>query len=253
MKYLITDLDDTLLTNHKTVSPYTMQVLKELSQKGFLLVFNTARSYPATLPLIEEIQPDYSIVNGGAQILRQKDTIYSKPIPLELTNYILSEIKQDKSILNFSVQGIHRLYTPDMSYVEANPLANYFSFREDFMEPAYKILLAAENKTKWIALAKEFGLQYESYLDGLWFRLSASTKELGNLELFKILKDTNPIDYVFGDDTGDLAMIQRAYHGVLLCNARTELKRQVQFITRWDNENDGVAKYMEEILKTEKI
>ena len=23
MKYLITDLDDTLLTNHKTVSPYT--------------------------------------------------------------------------------------------------------------------------------------------------------------------------------------------------------------------------------------
>ena len=121
------------------------------------------------------------------------------------------------------------------------------------MEPVYKILLAAENKTKWIALAKEFGLQYESYLDGLWFRLSASTKELGNLELFKILKDTNPIDYVFGDDTGDLAMIRRAYHGVLLCNARTELKRQVQFITRWDNQNDGVAKYMEEILKTEKI
>jgi hydroxymethylpyrimidine pyrophosphatase-like HAD family hydrolase len=61
------------------------------------------------------------------------------------------------------------------------------------------------------------------------------------------LKDKDVHDYVFGDDHGDIEMINNAYHGVLLSNSK--LKDKCKIITKFDNNNDGVIKYMEEILK----
>ncbi len=244
------DLDDTLLTKNKIVTPYTLQFIEMVRNKNFKIVLNTARSYKAALPFINLVQPDYSILNGGAQILdKTHNMIFQKYISKELTNYVLELIKDDHTILNFSVEGIHNLYTPNKEYIEINPLAKYFSFKEEFMEPAYKILLAADDKEKWISLSKTLDLCYESYYDGAWFRLSKSTKYLGNVALFNLLNDTSPKDYVFGDDTGDMEMIQKAYHGVLLSNARESLQMEVLHITDFDNDHDGIARYMEKILE----
>ena len=44
MKYIIFDLDDTLLNDRREITPYTLEVLQKLQSMGHKLVYNTARS-----------------------------------------------------------------------------------------------------------------------------------------------------------------------------------------------------------------
>ena len=44
MAYIIFDMDDTLLNDRRSITPYTQQVLKKLQAMGHKLVINTARS-----------------------------------------------------------------------------------------------------------------------------------------------------------------------------------------------------------------
>ena len=48
----------------------------------------------------------------------------------------------------------------------------------------------------------------------------------------------------FGDDIGDLNMILEAGVGVLLSNAKEDLKERVKYITKYDNDHDGVARFL---------
>ena len=249
MNYLIVDLDDTLLTTDKLVSEYTLTGIKKLREMGFLFVINTARSFEASYELIEMLKPDYSILNGGASIFDiNNKLIYSRLVSKEDTNYIINEIINDKEVMKFSIQLNDKLLTEDYTYQSKTFKPIYFNFRNNVLnEPAAKIIISATNSSKWERLAKTMGYEYELYFDGLWFRISNSNKYKGNLALFEFLNDNNPKDYVFGDDHGDIEMINNAYHGVLLSNSK--LKDKCKNITKYDNNNDGIIKHMEEILK----
>jgi len=49
IKMIITDLDNTLLRSDKTISEYTIDVLKKCQSKGIKVAFATARSEQASL------------------------------------------------------------------------------------------------------------------------------------------------------------------------------------------------------------
>jgi hydroxymethylpyrimidine pyrophosphatase-like HAD family hydrolase len=51
------------------------------------------------------------------------------------------------------------------------------------------------------------------------------------------------MDYVFGDDHGDVEMIQKAYYGALLKNSR--LSDKVEHVTEYACDEDGVIRQME--------
>lgn len=249
MKYIIADLDQTLLTKDKKITAYTKTIINKLRAQGYLFCFNTARSHLSALPYIEEMKPDYSILNGGGLILDIKQNIiYESLIPKEKINIILKLIKSDPEVLNFSIEAKTGLYSSDLNYIKHNKLAHYNSFKEEFNEDAYKFLLYATNTNKWINLAKKLNLDYESYFDGKWARFAASTKYKGNRALFNLLNDDTPMDYTFGDDTGDCEMINMAYHGVYLANTNPSLLKENSRLTKYDYENDGVAHYLEDLL-----
>lgn len=247
MKYLIVDLDDTFLTSDKKISDYSIKGLNKLRENGFLFVINTARSYLSAKPFMEILKPDYSILNGGTLIYDSSfNVIFQKLLDKDIVNYLLERIKGNAK--NFSVEGESGLYSNDLAYCDYNPLAKYFSFDDKYFEGAYKVLISDTNMDLWISLSKELNLCFEKYLTGSWARISASTKYLGNRMLFQILQDENPKDYVFGDDSGDIEMINNAYHGCILINARDELKNKVKNKTLFDMNNDGVIRYMLDII-----
>ena len=62
------------------------------------------------------------------------------------------------------------------------------------------------------------------------------------MDLFKLLNDENPKDFVFGDDLGDLEMIKNAYIGVLMNNSK--LTNLGLNLSDYSNDEDGVIKYM---------
>lgn len=249
-KYFIFDLDDTLLNNNRDVSEYTLNGINKLRDNNFIIVINTARSFKATLRLINIINPDYSICNAGATIYDSNNNlIYKKTISIKDTNEIINYLKESDDVENFSIQTIDNLYTPEEEYVLKNKLAIYNDFNKSLEEESVKILIASYNQDKWKEIINKYNYQFESYFNGLWFRIANSNKYEGNLKLFEILNDNNPKDYVFGDDLGDLEMIRKAYHGVLMCNSKQVSKDYN--ISKYSNDEDGAIRYMLEILEKE--
>ena len=68
-KVIITDLDRTLLHTDKTISPYTLEVLKRCKEKGMLLMAATARPLRAIEVYRKQLAFDALTVMNGAQVI----------------------------------------------------------------------------------------------------------------------------------------------------------------------------------------
>ena len=73
--YIVVDLDDTLLNSERQITEYTHKVFNELREKGHKIVINTARSFFTASRLINELKPDYSILNGGSLVIDKEKNV----------------------------------------------------------------------------------------------------------------------------------------------------------------------------------
>lgn len=243
MKYIVFDLDDTLLNKQSAVSEFTLQTLKRLQMLGHKLVFNTARSQYYSKKYLDTIEPDYAILNGGALIIdKAGQAIYSKMIDVPALQSIISRLMEVTEVI--SVQSESGFYTSTASYTAQN--AQFFDFRRDlFQEPAYKIV-ASLTDTEAKAIACEHKLEVVSYLSGDFKRFNClgTNKASGNCNLVRILGASLEDVIAFGDDWGDLDMLRQAGVGVLMKNAKEELHSLCPTLSAYTNDEDGVARFL---------
>ena len=68
----LTDLDDTLLTSDKIVSPYTKEILKKYSERGNIFALCSGRDINSTRLVYKEpglnLPGSYAIAYNGGQI-----------------------------------------------------------------------------------------------------------------------------------------------------------------------------------------
>lgn len=243
-KIIIFDLDDTLLNNSSEVSQYTLDVLMRAREQGNLLVFNTARSKMRSERVFNVIKPDFSIYNGGAQITdKDGKTIFVAGIEKETCNAVISELFDFTD--RFSVQNDDWFYSANEDYNA--PDVKYFDFKnEEFPTGAYKIIAFSDNPDSLLPLAEKYDLDFMSYFGGPFCRFTKRgvTKAYGNKKLVFILGRSLADVIAFGDDTGDMGMILEAGVGVLMKNAKDELKRPGVTVSEYTNEEDGVARFL---------
>lgn len=242
--YIIFDLDDTLLRNDRTVSPYTLSVLKTLQRMGHKTVINTARSRQYTQEYLDVLQPDYAILNGGSLILDQaQQPIYKAELDVETTRAFVARLLTVSD--NFTVQAEDGPYSHLGKYTGQN--ARPFDFSaQPFPLPCLKVVAAIEQEETAQALAQEFGLTCVSYFGGLFKRFNhpSATKAQGNRKLTELTGGNLAEVIAFGDDLGDLEMLQQAGIGVLMCNADPALHSACAHISSFSNEEDGVARFL---------
>ncbi len=252
MSYIIFDLDDTLLNNKREVTPYTLEVLKRLQAMGHMLVINTARSKAFGQAYLDLIRPDYSILNGGAWILdRDQKEVFKADLDVGTTRAVIGELLQVTE--NFSVQTEEFLYSNNGSYKGQNSKAFNFA-GEHFEFPALKIIAAIEDDAAARAIADQYHLEFTTYLDGVFRRYNriGATKAMGNRKLLELLGGDLADVIAFGDDFGDIDMLKEAGIGVLMCNAKSYLHDQCKYISKYTNDEDGVARFLEEYFGLEK-
>lgn len=244
MKYIIFDLDDTLLNDQRQVSDYTLSVLRRLQAMGHRTVINTARSKSYSQALFDRIQPDYAIFNGGAMIVDSRGTpIFRAELDLATTHAIISQLLTHTD--NFSIQTEDAMYSNNGSYTGQNALAFDFA-RDPFPHAAQKIVASLPEEAPALALAEEFDLAYTSYFSGPFRRFNHrdATKAMGNRNLVRITGGRMEDVLAFGDDLGDLEMLQQAGVGVLMKNARPELDSTGLTRSQFTNDEDGVARFL---------
>lgn len=245
----IVDLDDTLLRKDGTVSDYTVRIVQRAQKEGHLFVFNSARSYARMQDYVRRLHPDYVIANGGSEIYHQGACVYQNLIPTEILHPILKEVQSHPEYKNCSIQTPDQLYTMDLEYAQKMSWASYKDFKTtDFPEPASKLLVEFKDKEALMNILQSYPVEVVSYFNGPWYRISMTTKAKGNQALFELLKLKDPIDYCFGDDYGDVEMLQAARYGVMMKQAQEDLLQLIPLHTKYSNQEDGVAKMIEEIL-----
>ena len=247
MKYIVFDLDDTLLGANAEVSDYTLGVLNRLRADGHAIVVNTARSRLFGKEIIERISPDYSILNGGATILDSSGTaIYENHISPDTLKTLIPELLA--TCRGIFVQTVGASLANNPSHMR--PDLVLYDFSEPVTVSAEKIIIAGGETDIIEDITRRYDLTLTSYFSGDYKRLNAKgvTKESGMQKLVEITGGKIEDTVAFGDDHGDMGMILAAGVGVIMKNAKDELKGQAPYVTDHTNTDDGVARYLEKIF-----
>jgi len=266
----ITDLDKTLLQSDLTISDFTKKIWNSLADNGIKLTIATARSGMKSLELLKDLNLHHPmIVMDGAMIISNKgDIILSNSLDENIADNILQIGKKyniEPFFIGLDHAGIERFLYPDKLNHLQQQLINEYK-KDKRLQNSIKHSPLKENvKTVYIGdkepleelkaeLSETFGKEIEikfskdPYLDGYFLTLlhpkgdkAHAVKALTQLEEFKDLELT-----VFGDSHNDIGMFELAKSKIAVANALKEIKEIATHILPHSNDEDGVAKYLEQ-------
>ena len=259
----ISDLDGTLLTPEPSLSPFTVDVIQRLTQKGMLFSYATARSYHTSSLLTKGLPMRIPIiVNNGAFILENGTwkRLYGAYFSKEEAAFILKTLNH---------QGVHPLvytylgniqkysYLPD----QLSRGANHFLIthpEDPRKRPAspHQLLdgdifyfTCIDDAQKlypcYTLLKEEFHCVYQKDMyDGeQWLEImpKSATKASAALRLKEMMGCDKIV--AFGDGINDLPLFEIADESYAMGNAAEEVKQAATAVIGSNNE-DGVARWL---------
>ena len=251
VKTIVVDLDRTLLHTDKSLSAYTLGVLKKCKDRRIKIMVATARPLRTAKQYCEMIDTDAVVVSNGARILcGNQRTEYG--ICQQSAAQLLAALQRDPSLLI-------TLETGDVAYSN-RPIADYETVISDDLvglakeEGALKILVRLDNE-------ETLPIVEESLTEDLHYTVAnghliqimdkAATKWNG---IKAMLDRCNASPYetaYFGDDHDDIEPIKMCGMGIAVSNGIDEVKAVADYIAD-SNDADGVAKFVEQtFLKRE--
>lgn len=250
MKIIALDLDGTLLRSDKTVSPHSVEMLKQCKNSGMRIVVATARaprSVAALLP--SELQQETWICYNGAEIYQAGKRIYENPIPSDIAKQAVKRVESvfpgcPASVeINGSMFANQKLPYP--WHYEIGKLQKVIT------GGVAKILFSIEEPSAADILNQQLPRECRLIVtDGgtLGQIMSSSASKLTALQHL-IDQWHLPLSEViaFGDDFNDLEMIEASGIGVAMGNAVTELKKKANRMAK-TNDEDGVAVMLGSLL-----
>lgn len=264
-KYLIAlDLDGTMLTDDKRVTPESKQIINHLVEDGHVVVIATGRANRLSTFYYQELGLNTPMINSnGAFIhhpLDKKWEIHHLPLQLPTALEVI-----DLS-LSFNAQNVLAAVQDDV-YLEKfdQDIADFYSHsgsNESFFIGELKRNLKQSPTGMLIYPEIEQLDQLTDQLNDLetdfvdhrnwgapFHAIEVMNHTMNKREGLKKVADTFniPKDRIiaFGDGPNDLEMIEYAGIGVAMENAIDELKSVAKFSTV-TNEANGVAKFLNE-------
>ena len=263
--YLVAvDMDGTLLHNDKSISDYTINVLRKIVEKGILLVPASGRPLngmkAAVLNNVKGIK--YAICSNGAMLMdvQKEKSISETGIPIEKALEALTYLEQfPVAVYVHTDRGTFRAEGWEKTGLsEKYP---YIRFSEGNVKDLGAFLRTSGVKVmKMGAFVLKDGLAQEllekgSPIPGIVFlRTGDGIIELNSVDaskgnalctLCKKLGISMENVLAIGDNENDISMLQAAGISVAMENAEDDVKQAAKFVAG-HNEEDGAAHFLEE-------
>jgi Cof subfamily protein (haloacid dehalogenase superfamily) len=243
---IITDLDDTLLRSDKTISDFTVGVLKKCRAAGLKVVFATARSTQASVAFCARFMPDIFVGYGGALVLAGDEVIHRFDIPPDIANGIIKMCLETPEIT-----GIHAINESVALSNNAEPDMRHYQYTDFIHEKTNSYLKISLNATDPVAvenIASHFPMcDMLRYTGEDLYRFA--NREAVKWNAVKAIADHYNIGtdtfVAFGDDVNDVEMVAKCGVGVAVNNAIDGVKAVARYICG-SNNDDGVALWLEE-------
>ena len=287
-KLVAVDLDGTLLNSYGEVTEYTKEVIKKVQQKGLKFIIASGRPMDSIKSISKDIGADkYFIAGNGAIIYdtQKQEVIYEKYIPkqkvLEIAkiceeNNIFYNIYTEKNVITQYLKYNVLYYFKENLKKEPDKktnimvVNNMYEFIKNSEEmKCIKITICDESKIIFNSIIKKLkNVKDIEVLDVLhmsrklikqgtedvaieYFFTEITSSEVDKINAIKNLIKILGIDIkeviAIGDNINDKKMIEEAGLGICMGQASEKIK-EIANIVAEDNNNDGVAKTLENII-----
>jgi hydroxymethylpyrimidine pyrophosphatase-like HAD family hydrolase len=277
-RYLLVDVDGTLLDSQARISPRSRAVLARAVEAGVTLVLASGRTYPSLTRAAAGLDlPYHLIANGGAVGMTpgQADVPYVNPLPATLWREVVAAM-QDAG-LPVVVFG-HRHPEPPLLHVArpegsgTNGDAHFAAYvrRNTLSSRVESDLRSAQVAAPVEVAALGRGPEFERASAAVMARFEGRTRHhcmtlFINAEYGKITEFFHPETnkwrafrelfpealaeqvIAVGDEANDAEMIASAGLGIAMGNATPELKALADQVTR-GHDQDGLAEALEPIF-----
>ncbi|WP_449539427.1 Cof-type HAD-IIB family hydrolase [Ferdinandcohnia sp. Marseille-Q9671] len=259
------DLDGTLLKDDKTISNRTKETLVKAELAGHKVMIATGRPFRSSSMYYQELGLTTPIVNfNGAFVHHPLDNnwgVYHDTLDLKTVNEIV-EVANSFRIKNILAEVIDDVYfhNHDETMLDifgmGEPNIATGDLREILKDNPTSLLIHPEEPDA-DKIRKYLSDMHAEVVDHRKWAAPWHVIEIIKLGLNKAVGVQKVADYysipkdriiAFGDEDNDLEMIEHAGHGIAMGNAIDDLKNIANNITL-TNEQDGIALYLEEVLK----
>lgn len=269
IKIIVLDLDGTLLTSDKRISPRNYAALERAAEKGIHIVPSTGRFYDGMPAVVRELPfVRYAITVNGAEIYdaREDRVLHRAEMTPEQADEVFEVLDTLPVVYDCYQDGWgwmeKRLYDQAEDFID-DP--RVLAMVKDLRTPVKDFRGLIRSRNKGIQKIQMFfkdmdqrakalpflrqrfpGLNVTSSItNNLELNSLDAHKGAALLELCRILEVEPSRTMAFGDGLNDITMLQTAALGVAMENACPEVKAAADHITD-TNDHDGVAKAIEQ-------
>ena len=263
-KLFLFDLDGTLLTDEKKVSPGTMEALRQFTDAGNVFAICTGRAVENALEVQEKLGlafPGSCVVgyNGGEIYdCSAKKSIFRTGVPLEIVEPIL-DLASDMGIHCQTYNHkyiVCRNYNENLTfyrrYLRTSVIITDHVMEELTVDPGKMIAIEIHDRAKIETFREEMIHRYGDRLTIMfsnpWYLEIVSKNASKGNALVKLaeylgipIRDT----YAAGDEENDISMIRAAGTGIAMKNGNSAVHTAADIVTEHDNNEDGLVPLIE--------
>lgn len=266
IKLIAIDIDGTLLTPERTISPNVQQTIQTAKEKGVKIVLCTGRPLAGVRAYLKalnlEEKGDYVLTYNGALAQESDSGKVLAHHTMSMDDFYEIEEMSRKVGVHLHTTTIDAMYT-------ANRDISAYTVREAFIVELPLKFRTVEEMDKDLTISKMMMIDDPAILDAAvekipqWFKdkytvlrsepffLEILNKSASKGQALKSLAEILHLKpgeiMAIGDNENDLDMIEYAGVGVAMGNAIPKVKEAANIITD-TNVNDGVATVIQEYL-----
>lgn len=242
---LCTDLDDTLLTTDKKISPENQKAIEYFQSEGGIFTFATGRMPHGARLVLDFVTPNAPIVcyNGaGIYDLNKNKMIWKTALDRDAIE-VVEMVEKELSFSGIEVCGEDSVYFSRMNRIVYEHKAierfpdNFVDYH-DITEPWIKVLFMQEkdevHKVREFIADSPYADKYEFIQSSpYYYELLPKNATKGNaaLRLADILRIPNECVIGVGDNENDLSLVKQAGVGIAVSNAIDAVKDVANYIT----------------------
>ena len=265
IKLILLDLDGTLLTSDKTISPANYDALQRAAAAGVHIVPSTGRFYGGMPQVVRDLPfVRYAVTVNGAQVYDavENKVLFREEIPLETAFRVFDELDKLPVIYDCYMGGFGydnaAMYDRIDEFVtdpHANamvkgtrhPVPDLRAFLREQGRPLQKMQMFFKDMDRRAAELERLPRIFPdlAVTSSIVNNIEINAKNANKGQALRFLCRYLGLDVSqsmsFGDGTNDLSMIEAAGVGVAMQNSDPLLFPAADYITD-TNDNDGVAK-----------
>jgi Cof subfamily protein (haloacid dehalogenase superfamily) len=264
-KLFVFDVDGTILQLHHEMDPFTVSVLRELKNRGFLITLATGKNMKSTRSTAEKLQIDIPLILSNGCVLQSLDgVIHQKTfLPVGFLHLLIEECEQmdlDLAIHieeDIFVKGINENISILFTYGSPS-LEEVGEWRsiDGLFPKAYKCLVVdRKNRKRLFQLEDRMrslvgdSVNYCQTLPEMVEFMPPGVSKLTGIETIATEKgiSLNSI-MAFGDGNNDAEMLGGVGYGVAVENASNSAKNSSDWVIPSCAEN-GPAKFLNHLIK----